>query len=279
MSSKPDTSFHTHHELYGGSVGVDFYPLRKGGYRYKVFDKKRMGRAEWVPGGTTPPGILDKPNLAKWQRRIAVDDYIKRGDRDHAIDSPDRVRDEAADTGTIIHDYAQQIMLGAVFDLGQVSAEHKSNAEIMNGVKAALAFKSDYRPEVMGAERVVYSRKHKIAGTCDLYCRIPKLSDYPMVADFKTSAGYYCPTCKSKTCNDTSHANDRVYLEYKLQVGGCYVGALEEELQRRIERASIVRLDKDTGEYEVLPFSVTAQIREAWDAVVTCYQALKPLRR
>lgn len=89
------------------------------------------------------------------------------------------------------------------------------------------------------AERVVYSRKYKYAGTLDGLARVDSCSD---------------PLCCNRVFKDRLSIVDHktsngLYLEYKLQTAA-YWQAISEELGLNIEDRWINRFGKEDGEFE-----------------------------
>jgi hypothetical protein len=76
------------------------------------------------------------------------------------------------------------------------------------------------------------------------------------VADWKTSTG--------------------IHAEYLLQTAA-YVGALEEELGLEITCRYIIRLDKETGEFEARRYDKGEKDFEAFLAARTLYERLREL--
>lgn len=146
-------------------AGLVFYEKS---HRYKL-------DGEWVPGVTTIIGVLDKPAIPKWAA-AQVAEYVAdnpagidtlrdmgRGPMIQALKGiPWEKRDTAATRGSVLHDYAEQILRGEEVD---VSAEH------VPVIESAIEFMEDWRIEPVLVEEAVGSRADQWAGKLDLIAR------------------------------------------------------------------------------------------------------------
>lgn len=158
---------------------------------------------ERYPSVTTILGILEKSGLAKWRGSVGNQEA-------------DRISKEAADHGTAIHALVEQINLGNRGPFGEPDD---------TVVKAYIEWYDKNISHVLGAERLVASRRFKYAGTADGVIVLNGDRDATVI-DLKTS----------KT--------DLGQREWALQLAA-YALALEEEdiyCRRRI----ILRMPKAT---------------------------------
>lgn len=138
---------------------------------YEKSHRYRLDGA-WVPGVTTILGVLDKPGLRKWaassvaeyvaDHREAVEHLYEagRGPMVAALkETPWQKRDDAAERGTKLHDYAEQLLRGEEVDV----PEHLAPV-----VEGALRFLDDWHIQPILIETAVGSRAHKYAGKLDL---------------------------------------------------------------------------------------------------------------
>lgn len=163
---------------------------------YEASHRYRLDGA-WVPGVTTIIGVLDKPALPKWaaksvaqyvaSNRDAVEHLYGMGERPmvQALkEVPWQSRDEAANRGTEVHDFAERIAKGEEVEVPDLLVGH---------VEACLQFFDDYDIEPVLIEAAVASREHKYAGKLDL---IADSNRHPRaIYDYKTSrSGIYAAT-------------------------------------------------------------------------------------
>jgi len=152
--------------------------------------------------------------------------------------------------GGLVHDYAEAVAKGTPCALPE-------NEQARNGCGAFNQWWAAHDIEVIAAERKIFSEEHWYCGTTDLFARIDgELS----VLDWKTSTG--------------------IYDEMKVQVGGAYRVALEEELGEKITGAWVVRFDKETGKPEDYKLSAD-ELAPAWKVfhgALTAYVGLKDLK-
>ena len=146
--------------------GLKFY---EASHRYKL-------DGEWVPGVTSIVGVLNKEAIPKWAAgEVAefvadypslVDLMNEKGGRNAVVrflkDLPWDKRDSAAKRGSVLHDYAENLLNG---ERVEVAAEHVPVME------SALAFMEDWQIEPLLVEACVASRRHKWAGKLDLIAK------------------------------------------------------------------------------------------------------------
>lgn len=142
--------------------GLVFSP---GNHRYWL-DKKP------VPGVTTILGVLDKPGLRKWaassvaeyvaDHREAVEHLYAagRGPMIGALkETPWQKRDDAADRGTKLHDYAENLLRGEEVDVPD---------DLVPVIENALRFLEVWDINPILIEEAVGSREHQYAGKFDI---------------------------------------------------------------------------------------------------------------
>lgn len=169
-------------------AGLVFYPSS---HRYKLDGK-------WVQGVTTLlGGSIPKPALPKWSAKSVAEYVANNHDAVERLYSmgagpmiaalkeiPWQQRDEAANRGTEVHDYAERIVNGEEVDVPELLVGH---------VESAIAFLEDWVIRPVLVEAVVGSREHQYAGKLDLIAdhnRGPRA-----IFDYKTSkSGIYGET-------------------------------------------------------------------------------------
>jgi hypothetical protein len=130
-----------------------------------------------VPGVTTIIGDgMPKPALINWAANATADYAVDHWD-ELGTEAPSKRltilkqaryadRDAAARRGTEVHALAEQLIRGEQVEVPEPLAGH---------VESYLKFLEDWQPEPVLVEGVVFSRKHRYAGTLDLIADIPGL--------------------------------------------------------------------------------------------------------
>ncbi|MBO0863482.1 MAG: hypothetical protein J2P16_00210 [Mycobacterium sp.] len=140
-----------------------------------------------VPGVTTILSRgLPKPALVGWAARTVAQTAVEQYDHwkdlsegaatDWLRQSPYSDRDKAANRGTAVHHYAEQLAAGDEVEIPQELAGH---------VDAYLAFRDDWAPTAEIVEAVVVNRTCRYMGTLDLVCNIDGLGR--CLIDLKTN--------------------------------------------------------------------------------------------
>lgn len=172
-----------------------------------------------VPGVTTVIGLLAKPALINWAWRLGLEgqDFNK-------------VRDKAANIGTITHYMCECVLKGEEPDMSEFcEADINVATPMYNSFKKW--FKSN-RLVLVGSEVGVVSEAWQFGGTIDLIA----LDDGVLTLfDIKTSKG--------------------VYDEYKIQLSAYKEAWDEAHPDRKIEVIKVVHLDKETGDLSIHTYS------------------------
>jgi len=176
--------------------------------RYSTQDGTR------VPGVTTVVGQLgwDKNALIAWARREAL-----------AGNDPNKIRDTAANIGTLTHYIIECHIKGIEPDLSDYSKNDIDKAE--NGFLGFLDWEKDNKLEYIDSEIKVVSEKYKYGGTLDL---IAKKNVSFWLVDFKTGKG--------------------IYPNHKIQVSA-YAKAYTEQTGNNIKETYILHLNRETGAF------------------------------
>lgn len=182
---------------------------------------------------TAITGVIDKSDaLMGWAVRLAKDYLLEKIQNKEQITSLDveeaskeyrKKKEEAADIGTLIHEWVSTWITGKK---PRIPEEEK----LHGGITAFLKFQKEYEVKWLESEMVVYSRKHGYAGILDA---VGKIGSKTFLVDFKSS--------------------NAIYPEYALQTAG-YQICYEEMMKKKIDSRMIVRFGKDTGEFEFKRF-------------------------
>jgi hypothetical protein len=167
--------------LYDGAVELTFDPVKH----------KYFANGELVQGVTTLLKVINKPALVGWSAKMAGE-YVLANLRPgvplndveikqlaEGAKSAHRVRTEkAADVGSLAHQWCEDYVKG----LKPATPVHEDLRAITD---AFLRFLDEYDIEPIRAERKLYSRNLKAAGTTDL---IAMFQGGLAILDYKTSA-------------------------------------------------------------------------------------------
>lgn len=191
-----------------------------------------------VFGVTSITGILDKPALLWWVNKVDVEYLEKELKMGMVIDELVKSKlltgikglfrkrsGEAADIGTMVHKYLEEYINAGI--AGNPLPPMPHNEHIRKAIEAFLVWCKENKVKFVSAERKIYSKKHKYAGTLDALGHVNgKLS----IIDFKTSKGIY----------------DDMFVQTS-----AYAKAVSEEDGVDIKDCYIVRVPKDGSEFEV----------------------------
>ena len=196
-----------------------------------------------VPGVTT---IINdslgwnKRVLMAWQRRELL-----------AGRDPDKVRDQAADIGTLTHFMIECHIKGKEPDTSQFSKHDIDKAE--NGYLGFLEWESKYKPKYVYSEFPFVEEELRYGGTVDA---IARKNGSLWLIDLKTSKG--------------------VYIDHKIQVAA-YKFGYEKATGTKTDEVHILQLNKNTGAFSHHPIPIS-ELEICWLAFIHC-KALYDLKR
>jgi hypothetical protein len=252
--------------LYDGQVELRF---KESSHRSTVIDCGQTFR----PGSvTTVLGCLEKHGLVEWGVRSCAD-YVENGLKDllkgssfsidavfkivaEARTAHDVIRQEAADIGTLAHDWLEQHWKSV---LGQAEPPTlpEEDGPVRNCIIAAQKWIAEHNFTPLYVERPFYSRKHNFTGKEDLAALVDgRLS----IVDYKSSP--------------------KLYPEVQWQTAA-YASMYEEEFGQPVLDRWAVRLGKYDGEFETKKFGQDSYARniESFLSVLKVYEDLKVIRR
>jgi len=208
-------------KLYNGKISIWFDEEKH------IFTDKDGDR---ILGVTSITNIIDKsPVLIPWAIKM-MGNYlvyyagqpITRELIDEAKREWRKVKEEAADIGSLIHEFAAQwITL-------KKKPEIPEDEQVRNGAIAFMKWVKDTGVEFDNSEKIIYSKKHNFAGILDADGHINKEH---CIIDFKSSSG--------------------IYPEMYLQLTGYWL-AREEETKIKYNKGYIVQFGKIDGEFHVV---------------------------
>lgn len=181
-------------KMYGGKVLVRFLgptEEKPGRHIYMVDGIRKTGV-------TTILGIKDKSvPLVSWATGLSADyleDLIKKGkvvtlDDVYVSEGLYSVRkQEAADIGTKIHDWAEKYIKHKLKIKGYAFPEMPDEKEVQIGINAFLDWEKEHEVKFISSERVVYSKKYDYIGKMDVEA---KVDGKVCLIDLKSSNGIY----------------------------------------------------------------------------------------
>lgn len=209
-------------KLYKGKVIINFNEDRH------LFTDDKGNFILSVTGAT---GIIDKSGalmgwVAKMMGLYLLTEKEKGNDKitEELVSTAKReyrrIKQEAADIGSEIHEWVSRWILGE-------KPEMPDNEKVVNGVTAFLKFQKEHKLKWLESERYIYSKKYNYAGILDAIAREGKKL---VLVDFKSSTG--------------------IYDDMRFQVAG-YEIAYEEETGKKIDKRIIIRFGKEDGEFEI----------------------------
>ena len=185
----------------------------------------------FFPSVTTILNILDKPALIYWASNITADfilnnlDEIKNSEIDCrrifslAKKEHQSVKEKAADVGTRTHLLIEKFLKGQ-------SYEDLIDEETFKPFNAFKSWLEIRKFTLIDGERIVWSKKYRVAGTVDV---VGNIDGKVYLLDLKTSKA--------------------IYPEMLLQISA-YRKMYEEVTNTKIQKLAILRLDKITGDFE-----------------------------
>lgn len=175
--------------------------------KYKTRDGKRVASV------TTILNMIAKPALIHWAWKLGCDgqDYRK-------------VRDKAANIGTIAHYLAECHLLDTKPDLSDYAPNEIAKAE--NAFIGFLDFLKEKKVKPIWVEKPLVSEKYRYGGTIDCYA---KMGEKLALLDLKTSKG--------------------LYPEMRLQIAA-YKNLLDEN-DYKTEETYLLRIDKKDGSFHI----------------------------
>lgn len=214
--------------FYDGAVQIDFYP---NSHRYKLVSLDGVEKNEWLPSPSSVTGKLDKSGaLMGWATGVfeaTMLEHMRDGvnfTRDDVVamlaiskNAYAQKRDEAADVGTVVHEFAEH---GQVNQEAMEMLSDADKEKARNGVAAFQEWQTVMAPSIKQKEFRVFSRRHKYVGQCD---GLAEIDGKTYIIDYKTSKGIY-----------TSH----------LYQVAAYMKAYEEMTGNRVDGAKILNFAK-----------------------------------
>lgn len=195
-----------------------------------------------LPSVTTILDIISKPQLLSWAHQCGLDgkDYRK-------------VREEAANIGTIGHAMCEAYLRGMELDTSNLNPQHVATAET-TFIKF-MTWWDESGFEVLETECKLVSEQHQVGGTADIIARDPQ--DKVWLIDLKTSKG--------------------IYEDYYIQASA-YADIWEECRLATIDNIAIVRIGKEeAGDFEVRKVFCRSEAMEVFIDALRLYRSKQRL--
>ena len=161
----------------------------------RLYSNPITGRDNYLSVSNIKSQLDTGPGLLKWFGRLAAEYAVDhtatwqacetRTDAVKLISAAaDRARNDAAQRGTDVHDFAHQMAQGI-----EVTPSAVAWSAADPGYVAALQrFVGEWSPQFVATETTVFSDEHGYAGTFDAMAVLPALSDQAFILDYKTGS-------------------------------------------------------------------------------------------
>lgn len=236
---------------YNGSVEVIFDTYK---HQYSC-------QGETIPGVTSILGILSKPALIFWASNCAADYFKSMIEPGKSYDEIEldkiwqsakkahtQKKTDSANLGSMVHKFVEQYIKGE-------NPPIPINLEMKGACQRFLDWVSQHNVKFLSSEQLVYSQKHKYAGTADFICQIDgKL----WLGDLKTSSA--------------------IYDEYYAQVSS-YLEARKEEFETEdYVGGVIVRVGKTDGDFEAVT-KTKEELNPHFELFLNCLATFNSLKK
>lgn len=224
------------------------WQITPAGKRVATPKKTRAHQKYTLADGTTVPGVTtvigsnlgwNKNMLIAWARREAL-----------AGNDPNKIRDNAADIGTLAHYLIECHLKGKEPDVSEYSPADLSLAE--NSFLAYLEWEGQHQVKHVYSELQLVSEQYHYGGTIDL---VAEVDGYLSLVDFKTSKG--------------------VYPEHRLQLAA-YQHLYAERFSDGLLPPHILRIGKD-GEFQHYKLQSLNKEWEIFKSLLTIHRLRKEI--
>lgn len=242
----------SHRYKLDGEACVGTTTFEKAGY------PTSMGLISWMKGQSLESlwNALTQPSEPKGKYfAVAPDSGYTEDDKEslfkEAKAADRKTTQEAADIGTLIHDYAYMTELGQIEEAERLYQQLTQLPDpvktlVLNGVNKFKAWKKETPDELVKSEELVASPTHLFCGKFD---RIGRRNGRLILGDFKSSKS--------------------IYLDHFIQLGA-YRIAIREWLGLNIDALEVIRFGKDDGEFETLLIDDPKELQIFEDQAIRC---------
>ena len=196
---------------------------------YKTSDGERL------PGVTTVINELgwNKNMLIAWSRREAL-----------AGNDPDKIKNEAARRGTLMHSFIEGHIKGEKVDTIDFTENQIELAK--NAYFAFVEWERAMKPVYLGTEIQLVSEKYRFGGTADM---VGEIGGELVLCDWKSSKG--------------------IYPEMTIQIAAYKIAYEEMNPGKKVHHGGILRLDRETSAYDYHDIS-SKKMEWGWDVFQHC---------
>jgi len=237
--------------LYGGKINLEFDSFK---HLYRA-----NGNISY--GVTSIIGVINKPALMYWAvnkavdqmkydfkpgiayDEVQIDNFLSNAKGAHRKFSKD-----AANIGSMVHDWISNYIFALANNT--VLPAQPVNEKARQSIRAFMDFTEKHNVEITSSERKIYSIEKDYCGTLDGEGII---DGKKCIIDFKTSSA--------------------IYDEYFIQVVA-YMKAREEETGSKYDGAVIIRVDKESGEFEAKTIK-REELDDFYNAFLGCLSIYK----
>lgn len=156
--------------------------------------------------------------------------------------------EEAADIGTLVHDFCYQTEVNKVVskELLDKIGLHKDKEKILAGVDKFTEWRKTNADEMVASESIIASPTHSFGGKFD---RLARRDGKLILSDFKTSGA--------------------IYVDQFIQLAA-YRIAIQEWLGMTVEGLEVLRFGKDDGEFETKMIDKPEEIKAFEEQAIRC---------
>jgi len=238
-------------KLYNGEVIVTFNAGTPDKPKHLYHVMEETGKQKRLVGVTTYLGMINKPMLIPWAVETTVN-YLKdhiddlqtepRQLLDMAKKESDRVKNEAGDIGSNIHEWIEMYIKNKIG--GGDAPIMPEDERVLNGVNNFLDWAKENNPTFEASEYIVYSRKYGYVGQIDI---IAVINEKRYLLDIKTSNGVW-PEMLAQTA-----AYRKAYEE---ETGKMFYGRMILKINKDTEAEHNEKLAKKDLEPDLYPYKI-----------------------
>lgn len=240
----------SHRYKLNGKPAVGVTTFIKAGY------PTSMGLIQWMKGQSIQH-VWDRLTIPSPTHMIYTNSFTQFNEADRiqlfkdAKAADQKSSQEAADIGTLVHDFAYLTELGKVEEAQRLYTqitELKVADKIINGINKFKGWKKDNIDELVASESLVASPTHLFCGKFD---RLARRNGRLILGDFKTSGD--------------------IYADQFIQLGA-YTIAIKEWLGLDVEGLEILRFGKEDGEFQTMLIDDKTEIKMFQAQAIRCRQ-------
>lgn len=220
-----------------------------------------MGLISWMKGQSVNhlwnELFVQNDTKASWDLRSEYGEGVYEDKRIElfkaAKKADEKTAQQAADIGTLMHDYAYLTELGKTAEADNLYNQilqlpDEVKTKVINGITKFKDWKKTNKDELVASETLIASPSHLFCGKFD---RLAKRDGILVLDDFKSS--------------------NSIYLEHFIQLGA-YRIAIREWMGLNVEAMEILRFGKESGEFETMLIDDPKELQMFEDQAIRCRQ-------